>query len=165
MGINKMKVFTSRCWTLSRHCPAVQQTPWINGYHLLELFQYYSIAPTQQRATFRPKPECRQQIVGGKGNVTTYCETFFKEHEEGRRDDFVKIVSRLTPLLKRLFVLGFASANTASPLKQHSQARLNCSGVDFYTLAKVEAVCFLSQVVNSELGSSCIPYGRVKVGR
>lgn len=84
MGIHKMKVFAPRCWTLSQCCPAVQQTPWVNSYHLLELFQYYSITSSQQQASCMPRPVWRQQIVGGKGNVAVYWEAFFKEHEEGR---------------------------------------------------------------------------------
>lgn len=158
-----MKVFTSRCWTLSRLCPAVQQTPWINGYHLLELFQYYSIAPSQQRATFRPKPEFRQQIVGGKGNVTTYCETFFKEHEERRWDDFVKIVSRPP---QKVVCVGICICKHSFTPETTFSSPFKLLGCRLLRIGKsVVAVCFLSQVVNSELGSSCIPYGRVKVHR
>lgn len=70
------------------------------------------------------------QIVAGvcAADCRRKSKTFFKENK-GEGGEL------LTPqkVMFGLFVLGFASANTPSPLKQHSQARLTAR-VSTFTL-------------------------------
>lgn len=108
----------------------------INVYHLLVLLQYYDQSKSRATMVFM------QQITDCKVSVTS--QEFLWGAWGGRR----RVDSWIISPPKGLFVCaGICICKHTFTPETTYWSPFNCQGVDFYTVAKVMAVCFLSQVL------------------
>lgn len=157
-GMNRCRRWTFQSWTSSQYCPAVQQAPWSKWLPSVRAV-FFSSSSFSSEST-----ECIFTLAWRR-----LCSKIIEQNSVSAGD--LEVCLRYGPpcyvhgilVLKSnqiqvfthspqkavfgLFVLRFASANTPSLLKQHSQACYSETLSTLTLVAKVVAASHFSQIV------------------